>query len=173
MLSAKVATDASGRSKGNGFVQFYEPEAAEKAIEGLHMTQLCGQRLFVGPFIPAKVITPRQHRCCKLLILAGLCTAEASTSSKLGREGTLYMSLLLTKVRLNALAAEFVDSPDSTLFKATRHAKFRSASKLSNIGSFNCSILFVLQAAKLGMHSFRACFVSDVVLAHWLGTGKS
>jgi len=54
VLSAKVATDAGGRSKGYGFIQFEDPQNAARAIEGLNNTQLCGQTLFVGPFVPAK-----------------------------------------------------------------------------------------------------------------------
>ena len=58
VLSAKVATDALGKSKGYGFVQYEDPESATRAIEELNLTDLCGQQLFVGPFIPAKVHEP-------------------------------------------------------------------------------------------------------------------
>lgn len=56
VLSAKVAVDSAGRSKGYGFIQYEDPESASKAIEGLNNAQLHGQALFVGPFVPAKVM---------------------------------------------------------------------------------------------------------------------
>lgn len=55
VLSAKVAVDSAGRSKGYGFIQYENPESADKAIEGLNNSFLHGQALFVGPFVPAKV----------------------------------------------------------------------------------------------------------------------
>lgn len=58
VLSAKVAVDGAGRSKGYGFIQYEDPESAAKAIEGLNNSELHGQPLFVGPFVPAKVAPP-------------------------------------------------------------------------------------------------------------------
>lgn len=55
VLSAKVAVDSAGRSKGYGFIQYEDPDSASKAIEGLNNAELYGQALFVGPFVPAKV----------------------------------------------------------------------------------------------------------------------
>ena len=55
VLSAKVAVDSAGRSKGYGFIQYEDPDSAAKAIEGLNNAELHGQALFVGPFVPAKV----------------------------------------------------------------------------------------------------------------------
>ncbi|KAG8512422.1 Polyadenylate-binding protein 4-like [Galemys pyrenaicus] len=47
-LSVKVMTDASGRSKGFGFVSFDSHEAARRAVEGLNGRDVGGQQLFVG-----------------------------------------------------------------------------------------------------------------------------
>lgn len=50
ILSCKVATDASGLSKGHGFVQFESEESAQKAIEKLNGMLLNDKQVYVGPF---------------------------------------------------------------------------------------------------------------------------
>ncbi|KAL9248796.1 Polyadenylate-binding protein 2-like protein [Drosera capensis] len=51
ILSCKVATDPNGKSKGHGFVQFENEEAALKAVETQNGTLLKDKQVFVGPFI--------------------------------------------------------------------------------------------------------------------------
>ncbi|XVE49224.1 hypothetical protein DITRI_Ditri01bG0065300 [Diplodiscus trichospermus] len=51
ILSCKVATDASGQSKGYGFVQFDNEESAQKAIEKLNGMLLNDKQVYVGPFV--------------------------------------------------------------------------------------------------------------------------
>ncbi|KAF3795827.1 Polyadenylate-binding protein 2 [Nymphaea thermarum] len=51
ILSCKVATDASGQSKGYGFVQFDSEEAAQAAIDKLNGMLLNDKQVFVGPFV--------------------------------------------------------------------------------------------------------------------------
>lgn len=51
ILSSKVATDATGASKGFGFVHFETAEEAQAAIEALNGMELNGRELFVGPHI--------------------------------------------------------------------------------------------------------------------------
>ncbi|KAL0922230.1 hypothetical protein M5K25_006201 [Dendrobium thyrsiflorum] len=51
ILSCKVATDASGQSKGYGFVQFDREEAAQNAIEKLNGMLLNDKQVYVGPFL--------------------------------------------------------------------------------------------------------------------------
>ncbi|CAI9104632.1 OLC1v1003341C2 [Oldenlandia corymbosa var. corymbosa] len=51
ILSCKVATDASGQSKGYGFVQYDSDEAAQKAIEKLNGMLLNDKQVYVGPFL--------------------------------------------------------------------------------------------------------------------------
>ncbi|KAK8957038.1 Polyadenylate-binding protein 2 [Platanthera zijinensis] len=51
ILSCKVATDASGKSKGYGFVQFEQEEAAQNAIEKLNGMCLNDKPVYVGPFL--------------------------------------------------------------------------------------------------------------------------
>ncbi|KAL2477276.1 Polyadenylate-binding protein 2 [Forsythia ovata] len=51
VISCKVATDASGQSKGYGFVQFTSEEAAQQAIEKLNGMLLNGKQVYVGPFV--------------------------------------------------------------------------------------------------------------------------
>ncbi|KAK1316280.1 Polyadenylate-binding protein 2 [Acorus calamus] len=51
ILSCKVATDHSGQSKGYGFVQFEQEEAAQNAIEKLNGMLLNDKQVFVGPFL--------------------------------------------------------------------------------------------------------------------------
>lgn len=50
ILSCKVATDASGISKGYGFVQFQTEESAEDAINGLNGMLANGNKIFVSLF---------------------------------------------------------------------------------------------------------------------------
>lgn len=51
ILSCKVATDATGQSKGYGFVQYDTEEAAQKAIEKLNGMLLNDKQVYVGPFV--------------------------------------------------------------------------------------------------------------------------
>ncbi|CAL9084528.1 unnamed protein product [Musa textilis] len=51
ILSCKVATDASGQSKGYGFVQFDQEEAAQNAINKLNGMLVNDKPVFVGPFL--------------------------------------------------------------------------------------------------------------------------
>ncbi|XP_074580752.1 polyadenylate-binding protein 2-like [Curcuma longa] len=52
ILSCKIATDASGLSKGYGFVQFEQEEAAQNAIQKLNGMLMNDKKIFVGPFVP-------------------------------------------------------------------------------------------------------------------------
>ncbi|KAG6488480.1 hypothetical protein ZIOFF_049723 [Zingiber officinale] len=52
ILSCKIATDASGLSKGYGFVQFEQEEAAQNAIQKLNGMLMNDKKVFVGPFVP-------------------------------------------------------------------------------------------------------------------------
>lgn len=54
ILSCKVAQDASGDSKGYGFVHFETEEAAVQAIEKVNGMLLNFKKVFVGRFVPRK-----------------------------------------------------------------------------------------------------------------------
>eukprot|EP00897_Mesotaenium_endlicherianum_P009619 jgi/Mesen1/8686/ME000516S08007 len=58
ILSCKVATDLNGQSKGYGFVQFEQEDAAQVAIEKVNGMLLNDKQVFVGPFIRRQ---ERQH----------------------------------------------------------------------------------------------------------------
>ncbi|CAN1307462.1 Polyadenylate-binding protein 8 [Linum perenne] len=51
ILSCKVATDATGQSKGYGFVQYDADEAAQMAIEKLNGMLINDKQVYVGPFL--------------------------------------------------------------------------------------------------------------------------
>ncbi|KAK4405205.1 Polyadenylate-binding protein 8 [Sesamum angolense] len=51
IISSKVETDASGQSKGYGFVHYDNEEAARSAIQHRNGAVLFGKELYVGPFI--------------------------------------------------------------------------------------------------------------------------
>lgn len=51
VLSCKVALDASGQSKGYGFVQFDNQESAQNAIDNLNGMLINDKEVFVGHFL--------------------------------------------------------------------------------------------------------------------------
>ncbi|XP_044511167.1 polyadenylate-binding protein 2-like [Mangifera indica] len=51
ILSCKIATDASGQSKGYGFVQYDTEEAAQSAIDKLHGMLINDKQVYVGHFL--------------------------------------------------------------------------------------------------------------------------
>jgi len=51
ILSCKVAMDASGNSKGYGFVHYETDEAGKQAIERVNNMQIGEKCVFVGPFV--------------------------------------------------------------------------------------------------------------------------
>ncbi|KAL8141109.1 hypothetical protein V2J09_007130 [Rumex salicifolius] len=51
ILSCKIATDASGQSKGYGFVQFETEESAQNAIDKLNGMLINDKQVYVGPFL--------------------------------------------------------------------------------------------------------------------------
>lgn len=96
VLSAKVATDAAGRSKGYGFIQFEDPENATRAIKGLNNTQLCGQPLFVGPFVPAKDRAVEPGKFCNVYVRnVGPETDEAVLRAAFGRFGPITSTVVM------------------------------------------------------------------------------
>lgn len=50
ITSAVCARGEEGKSRGFGFVNFKEPEAAERAVKALHDSEFNGKKLFVGRF---------------------------------------------------------------------------------------------------------------------------
>ncbi|XP_072999375.1 polyadenylate-binding protein 3-like [Typha latifolia] len=58
VLSCKVATDINGQSKGYGFVQFENEEAAQRAIDRLNGMLMNGKKVYVGLFLRHK---EREH----------------------------------------------------------------------------------------------------------------
>jgi len=51
IFSSKTATDASGQSKGYGFVNFEQDEAAQDAIKCMNGNLINDSHIFVGPFM--------------------------------------------------------------------------------------------------------------------------
>jgi len=51
ILSCKVALDASGESKGYGFVHFAEEDSANLAIDKVDGMMIEGKKVYVGPFL--------------------------------------------------------------------------------------------------------------------------
>eukprot|EP00244_Chara_vulgaris_P004583 TRINITY_DN19052_c0_g2_i4.p1 TRINITY_DN19052_c0_g2~~TRINITY_DN19052_c0_g2_i4.p1 ORF type:complete len:671 (+),score=136.30 TRINITY_DN19052_c0_g2_i4:174-2186(+) len=51
ILSCKVATDTSGQSKGYGFVQFEQDDAAQMAIDRVNGMLMADKQVYVGPFV--------------------------------------------------------------------------------------------------------------------------
>ncbi|CCK71239.1 polyadenylate-binding protein KNAG_0G01810 [Huiozyma naganishii CBS 8797] len=54
ILSSKIATDETGKSKGFGFVHFEEESAANEAIDALNGMLLNGQEIYVAPHLTRK-----------------------------------------------------------------------------------------------------------------------
>jgi RNA recognition motif-containing protein len=60
VVSAKVITDKfTGRSKGFGFVEYTDDESADKAIKGLHDTDIAGRKIAVNEARPLEERAPR------------------------------------------------------------------------------------------------------------------
>ena len=55
VLSCKVATDETGRSKGYGFVHYETAEAADAAIKAVNGMLLNDKKVYVGHHISRKV----------------------------------------------------------------------------------------------------------------------
>ncbi len=55
MLSCKVATDESGRSRGFGFVHYETAEAAETAIKAVNGMLLNDKKVYVGHYQSKRV----------------------------------------------------------------------------------------------------------------------
>ncbi|CAH9078127.1 unnamed protein product [Cuscuta europaea] len=51
ILSCKIATDSNGQSKGYGFVQYSNEEAAQNAIDKLNGMLMNDKQVYVGPFL--------------------------------------------------------------------------------------------------------------------------
>lgn len=54
ILSCKIALDQNNESKGFGFIQFTNPESADKAIASVNNMLLEGKQVFVGNFVSRK-----------------------------------------------------------------------------------------------------------------------
>lgn len=54
ILSCKIELDEHNQSKGYGYIQFQDNEAAESAIENVNGMMLYDKKVYVGPFIPRK-----------------------------------------------------------------------------------------------------------------------
>ncbi|CDH13054.1 probable Polyadenylate-binding protein,cytoplasmic and nuclear [Zygosaccharomyces bailii ISA1307] len=54
ILSCKIATDESGKSKGFGFVHFENDEIAKEAIDAINGMLLNGQEVYVAPHVSRK-----------------------------------------------------------------------------------------------------------------------
>ncbi|KAJ6685876.1 POLYADENYLATE-BINDING PROTEIN, partial [Salix purpurea] len=62
ILSCKVATDASGQSKGYGFVQFDNEEAAQNAIDKLNGMLINDKQVYVGHFLRKQEAQKKSER---------------------------------------------------------------------------------------------------------------
>lgn len=99
ILTCKVATDASGQSKGYGFVQYETEEGAKKAIEQLNGMLLNDKQVFVGPFLRKQ---DRENAVDKTkftnVFVKNL--AESTTKEELddifGKYGTITSAVVMT-----------------------------------------------------------------------------
>ena len=51
IVSCRVVTDETGRSKGHAFVQFETDAAAKRAVEEFNGAEFEGKAIYVGPFL--------------------------------------------------------------------------------------------------------------------------
>ncbi|KAJ4816450.1 Polyadenylate-binding protein [Rhynchospora pubera] len=117
ILSCKVATDASGQSKGYGFVQYETDEAAKKAIGQLNGMLLNDKQVFVGPFLRKQ---DRENTTDKTkfnnVFVKNL--AESTTKEELeeifGKYGTITSAVVMTDENGKSRCFGFVnfENPD-------------------------------------------------------------
>ncbi|XP_020265582.1 polyadenylate-binding protein 8-like [Asparagus officinalis] len=100
ILSCKVATEPSGQSKGYGFVQFEQEEAAQNAIEKLNGMCLNEKVVYVGPFLrkQERENTP-DKTVFRNVFVKNL--SESTTKEELdqifGEYGTITSSVVMTE----------------------------------------------------------------------------
>eukprot|EP01018_Ginkgo_biloba_P010740 Gb_11505 [translate_table: standard] len=117
ILSCKVATDSSGQSKGYGFVQFEQEEAAQSAIEKLNGMLMNDKQVYVGPFLR------RQEReqanggtkFCNVFVknLSEL-TTEEDLKNKFGEYGAITSAVVMRDAEGKSKCFGFVnfENPD-------------------------------------------------------------
>ncbi|XP_052827885.1 polyadenylate-binding protein 1-like [Octopus bimaculoides] len=79
IVSAKVMTDNSGKSKGFGFVNFTDSQDAEKAVREMNSVEINGKELYVGR---------AQTKLERLLSIKDKCHTLKGSQNKIETEGT-------------------------------------------------------------------------------------
>ncbi|KAL3371400.1 hypothetical protein AABB24_008109 [Solanum stoloniferum] len=98
VLSCKVAVDSSGQSKGYGFVQFDQDEAAQKAINRLNGMLINDKQVYVGYFIRGQ---ERRGNVCDKFTNVYVKNLPESTSDEdlkklFKKYGTITSALVMT-----------------------------------------------------------------------------
>ncbi|KAK6792349.1 hypothetical protein RDI58_011430 [Solanum bulbocastanum] len=98
VLSCKVAVDSSGQSKGYGFVQFDQDEAAQKAINRLNGMLINEKQVYVGFFIRGQ---ERRGNVCDKFTNVYVKNLPESTSDEdlkklFEKYGTITSALVMT-----------------------------------------------------------------------------
>ncbi|XP_049391128.1 polyadenylate-binding protein 3 [Solanum stenotomum] len=142
VLSCKVAVDSSGQSKGYGFVQFDQDEAAQKAINRLNGMLINDKQVYVGYFIRGQ---ERRGNVCDKFTNVYVKNLPESTSDEdlkklFEKYGTITSALVMTDSSGKSRGFGFVN------FETWNAAA--SAVEELNGHSLNDKVLYVGKAQK-------------------------
>jgi len=152
ILSCKVVTDDTNKSKGYGFVHFETKEAAEKAISKVNGMMLNEQKVFVGPFVARKErlkSTDGEQKYTNIYvknIKEGV--TEEQLKSLFQEFGTITNAAIMSDGNGKSKGFGFVNYETPEAAKKAVDALNNTDTQLNNKDSPNGKLLFVGRAQK-------------------------
>lgn len=152
ILSCKVVTDDTNKSKGYGFVHFETKEAAEKAISKVNGMMLNDQKVFVGPFVARKErlkSTDGEQKYTNIYvknIKEGVTEEQLKTLFQ--EYGTITNAAIMSDGNGKSKGFGFVNYETPEAAKKAVEALNNTDTQLNNKDSPNGKLLFVGRAQK-------------------------
>ncbi|KAG9153106.1 hypothetical protein Leryth_012370 [Lithospermum erythrorhizon] len=139
VLSCKVAIDSSGRSRGYGFVQFEQEEAAESAIKRLDGMLINDKKVYVGHFVRQQ----ERRKCNGHTIFTNVYVKnlpESTTDQELnelfGKYGTITSEIVMKDANGKSKCFGFVnfENPDSAAAAVEKLNDYTFGDKVLYVG---------------------------------------